>query len=414
VRVRTAVAVVGLLALLGGLVAVGLFTPASGGELDTIWVSDTPRETQSNHHAVGVAGDVIVAPVAEAPGVEAGMSNTSCSLVRLAPADGTVSWRDGVPAADCFTHALTEPAIGDVDGDGDAEAVVATTENALIAHDADTGREEWRVPLRTYGYGRPTVADVTPAPGPAVIVSDITGGVVVAHGNGTVAWRVQLNGTVWQRLSVWSAPVVTDADADGDPEILLGTSRGPVALSATGEVVWSRDGSATYATAAQVDDDPAVELFTGGSDGLAAYDGRNGSTEWSRSLPNARVRTAADGDGDGQVELYVGVPGGDVIAVDAATGETEWSTTLAGESDPIVPAPVVGDVDGDDRPEVVAALGSGTVTVLDPTSGAELAASERSVPIWTMPSLADLDDDGDVEVLVRYGDGRVVALDYTN
>jgi len=61
---------------------------------------------------------------------------------------------------------------------------------------------------------------------------------------------------------------------------------------------------------------------------------------------------------------------------------------------------------------VVRVLNSGTVAVLDPETGAELALYERTVPVWTFPTVHDIDDDGAAEILVRYGDGRVVALEY--
>lgn len=411
-RPRTVVAFAGLVVLLGGLVAFGLIV-SSGGTLEEAWVSDTPRDTQGNHHAVGVGsvGDVIVAPVAEAPGSDIRLTNTSCVLVRLAPANGSVLWRSGIPADACFTHALTEPDIDDIDGDGRLELAVSTTESALVVREARTGTEEWRVPLPTYGYGRPTVANLTPG-GRAVVTSDINGNVAVARTNGSVAWRLALNATSWEGVFVWEAPIVDDVNGDGRREVLFGTNRGPILLSADGNVEWLRNGSATYVTAAQIDEDAPVEVFTAGRSGVRAYDGRSGATEWERSLSNGRIHTADDADGDGTVELYVGRVGGEILALDATTGETEWSTSLSGSDDTITPPPVLGDVDGDGDAEVIAVTRAGIVSVLDAGSGAETARYERNVPIWTFATPADIDDDGSAEILVRYGDGRVVALDY--
>jgi hypothetical protein len=61
---------------------------------------------------------------------------------------------------------------------------------------------------------------------------------------------------------------------------------------------------------------------------------------------------------------------------------------------------------------VVGVLNSGTIRVLDPETGAELALYERNVPIWTFPTVDDLTDDGIEEILVRHGDGRVVMHAY--
>lgn len=412
-RLRTAVALVVLLGALAGAVVVGLGSPAAGGSLAEVWVSDTPRENRANHHAVGVGPDaeVVVAPVAEIPrdGVE--LTNSSCVLARLAPGDGAVRWRAGLPAANCTSHALTEPAIADLDGDGDLEVAAATTADALVVRGVSDGREEWRVDLSTFGYGRPTVGNLTPAPGPEVVASDIGGGVVAATGEGRELWRVDLETLPPEQPTVWERPVVRDLDGDGAPEVLLGTRGGPVVLGADGDLEWYAEGTAVHTATVRTDDD-AVEVVTAGTDGLRAYDGATGDLEWERDLPGSRVRVAADVDGDGSAAVFVGRTDGTVLAVDAATGETRWTTTVAtGDGTGAVP-PVLGDVDGDGTDELVAATNDGTVAVLAPADGAELAAYERSVPVWTFPTPADIDGDGDEEVLVRYGDGRVVALAY--
>ena len=317
-----------------------------------------------------------------------------------------------MPAEECFTHALTQPAIEDVDGDGTAEVLVSSTENALIAYDARTGTEEWRASLATYGYGRPTLATITSSGEPDVVTSDIRGGVVVARGNGSIAWRFGLNTTGWNRVAVWDAPIVDDINGDGRSEILVGSSRGPVVLTPDGDVEWLRNGSTRYVATAPVDEDAALEVFTAGTSAIRAYDGGSGAEEWTRSLSNGRIHTVADADGDGTAGLYVGRFGGDILALNAETGATEWSTSVSSSDDTIVPPPVLGDVTGDGQSEVIAVTETGSVVVLDAASGAELARYERSVPIWTFATPANIDDDSRMEILVRYGDGRVVALEY--
>jgi outer membrane protein assembly factor BamB len=413
-RPRTVAVLGGLFVVCGGLILFGVSISSSGGTLSEAWVSETPRDNQRNHHAVGIGphGAVIVAPVAEVPNSDVQITNTSCELVRLGPENGTILWRTGMPAEYCFSHALTQPAIDDIDDDGTVEVVVSTTENAVIVYDASSGTEEWRAPLETYGYGQPTIANITADSGPEVVTSDIRGGVVVTRGNGSIVWRFGTNTTVWNRVSVWDAPVVDDIDGDTRSEVLVGSTDGPILLSADGGVEWLRNGSATYVATARVDDDPAIEVFTAGSSAIRAYDGASGSEEWTRSLTNGRIHAAADADTDGTVELYVGRFGGEILALDARTGETEWSTSVSRSDDTIIPPPVPGDVTGDGQPEVIAVTETGNVAVLDAESGAELASYERNVPIWTFATPADIDNDGRMEILVRYGDGRVVALDY--
>jgi outer membrane protein assembly factor BamB len=414
-RLVTAVAFLLVFVALAMLVVFGVGITGQGGTLEERWVSDTARENRLNHHAVGVSsdGEVIVAPVAAVPSSGGTPIDTSCALVRLAPSNGSVLWRNGVPPEDCFTHALTEPAIEDIDGDGRLDVISSTTEGAVVAIDARTGREQFRAPLGTYGYGQPTVADLRPEPGREVVTSDINGNVVLVHADGTVAWRTALNESFGGRLSVWDAPTVADIDADGSREIVIGTGSGPAVLSSNGTVEWIGEAGAIDIVVAEVDGDQGSELFTTESGTLRAIDGQSKEEQWRRSLGAlARIRAIADGDGDGTAELYAGLSNGTVVAFDATSGQREWKTTISTAENAVVTAPVLADVGGTISQGVVAATRDGTVAVLDAENGAEVGAYERTVPIWTFVTPADVDGDGDDEILVRYGDGRVVALDY--
>jgi len=135
-------------------------------------------------------------------------------------------WRTGVPAEACFTHAVTEPAIKDVDSDGTLEVIVSSTGRprrlqrderlrrvAILTTDVRLWPSNSSEP-----HGRTRTRDS---------YQRHQGNVAVVHGNGSVAWRVPLNSTRWSRVNVWKAPVVEDLDADGTPEVFLETSRGP-------------------------------------------------------------------------------------------------------------------------------------------------------------------------------------------
>lgn len=410
-RARTAVVLGVCVLALGGIALYGLGLSSSSGQLTEQWVSDTARETTFNHHAVGVGpnGDVVIAPVAELGGSGVEMTETTCSLTRLVPENGSVRWQNGVPAENCFTHALTEPEIEDIDGDGTLEVAASTTEEALVVLDARTGDEQFRVSLPSYGYGRPTAADALPAPGTELFTSDIDGNAVAVYANGSVAWRVPLNESVDGRASVWDPPLVRDVDADGTTEVVFPTKGGLVVLGPDGSVEWTGSNGAVYAAVAQVDGDDSLELLAAAQGTVVAVDGTRGDRQWQRTFRGSSRIRAVSGEGT----LFVGRVNGSVLALDGSDGSTKWATTISTGEESVVASPVLGDVNGDDNPEVLAVTRGGTVSVLNASDGAELARYERSIPLYTFVTPADIDDDGDDELLARYGDGRVVTLDYT-
>lgn len=376
----------------------------SGGSLTHQWTSDTARNNSVNHHAVGAGEGVVVAPVAATPGDD--RSRYSCSLVSLAPESGARDWRAGVPPDQCFTHALTQPAVGDVDGDGRPEVVAASTENVAVVYAAD-GTEQSRIGLSTYGYSRPTLADLTGDGQSEIIATDIGGTVVVAAGNGTVHWRRTVSD------AVWDAPAIGDVDGDDAPEIVVGGIDETVALDPDGTVVWNRSVEGNDVTLVAADGDDALEVAVTGGHGVTLLDGPGGDPAWTTEMRGEpSLHDAGDGDDDGDPELYVGTPGNVVRALDATDGTREWESRLATEENVPTPAPVLGDLTGDGQLELLAVTNGGRALVLDPGTGEKRASYERSVPIWTFATLADVTDDPGQEILLRYGDGRVVALAY--
>jgi outer membrane protein assembly factor BamB len=177
-----------------------------------------------------------------------------------------------------------------------------------------------------------------------------------------------------------------------------------------GSPVWNRSADATTMA---LTDGPEPTVVAGTTQRLRGLNGSTGATRWNRTVAGTpRIHETGDGDGDGDQEVYAGVGGDTVVALDATTGDIEWETPVGEDSRQSTRAPMLGDVTGDNATDVVAVTNAGTVAVLDGETGEELAAHQRTVRVWTFPTLADLDSDGDAEILVRYGDGRDVALDW--
>ncbi|USZ69785.1 PQQ-like beta-propeller repeat protein (plasmid) [Halorussus salilacus] len=407
-RTRTALALVGVVLALGGVAAYGA-TQLGGGTLSERWVSDTARDMQGNHHAPAVAeidGETrVYAPVS-------GRADTDeCGLVALDAGDGSTRWTHPVPPENCTVHAVADPAVADLGGDGDRAVFAATTENVVSGFDPATGDEEFRHELSSYGYTRPIVADFAPGEGEEIVVADVQGELFVVHENGTTAWSRELGMT-------WANPALADFDGDGGEELVVGSAPAEggavTVLDGEGETVWERstDHGVAWLTAGEVDGDPlAVAATTRGE--VVAYEG-DGNRTWRHDFGDyAAVNAVGDGDDDGTPEVYAVAKDGVLRSVDAESGDIEWETTLTNADVQMMPPPALGDLDGDGSPELLAVGNDGSVSVVAPDSGEVLATYERDVPIYKYPTLADIDDDGSDEAVVMYGDGRVAALDYS-
>jgi len=412
-RPRT-LAVLGLLVLLVGGLAVAAFTGTQQSEVEmtTKWVSDTARDSGGNHHAPAagrVQGEgMVYAPVS-------GQADTrNCALVALNGTTGSARWSYPIPPTNCTIHSVADPTLADFDSDGTEEVIAATTEQTVTAYDPLTGDIELRHNLTSYGYTKPIVADFVGDGDPEIIVVDVKGTVFVLKPNGTAVWSKQLSSYTWGQ------PAVADFDGDGDPELTVatgGTGRLYV-FEQNGSMAWnhpqSYEDSITWMTTGDADDDDAVEIVVATTSGrVSMVDGTSGAREWTRNLGSfAAVHAFGDGDGDGTPEVYAVARDGKLRSLDPTTGETEWTTTLTTGDIQMMPPPALGDVTGDGDPELVAVTNDGIVSIVDPESGTILGTYEREAPIYTHPRLADIDGDGDLEAFVMYAHGRVVAFDF--
>ncbi|WP_435347138.1 PQQ-binding-like beta-propeller repeat protein [Haloarchaeobius sp. HRN-SO-5] len=407
-RTRTAVAVVVLVAALAGAVFVGLSSD-DAGTLAVAWTSQPAAGTAGNHH------EPAVATVDDRPTVFAPLSSPrtadACALVALDATDGSERWRYEVPSRHCTIHSVADPTVADADADGDLEVLAATTEAELLALDPGDGTVTRRAPLTDYGYNRPTVTDLDDDGADETLVVDVSGAVRVFAPDGSLEWGVDHD------AYVWANPVVADVDADGATEVVVADRRGrAVTYDANGSVLWNRsvgdDLTVTWMTAADLDDDPAVEYVVGTTAGaVVASDGATGDREW-RFDATALSAVHAVVDVDGRPTVFATAADGSVVAIDGATGTVTWESSVTTEAVKMMPPPVAGDVDGDGAAELVVGSNDGTVAVYDPATGDLLASRSRDVDLLAHPVLADVDGDGRAELYVVYADGRVQRLTY--
>ncbi|MFB6136527.1 MAG: PQQ-binding-like beta-propeller repeat protein [Halobacteriaceae archaeon] len=411
-RLATAVALAVVLAALGGAVAFALLGGSGGGSLAVRWTSDTAVSVEGNHHAVA-AGRVANRSLVFVPR-SGSHDTTECALIALDAGSGSEAWRHRVPPGDCWIHSLATLTLGDYDGDGVREVVAPTTENVVYAFDPATGAVELEHDLSAYGYSPAVVGHLLGGSRRQVAVADAKGTVYVLYPNGTAAWTDD-GGSY-----VWAPPALADFTAGPGNELAVGFGGGYVRVyRPSGDVAWNAsepfDGSLTWMGTGDANGDGKTDVAAATTAGeVVVLDGRDGDVLWERDFGDvAAVDAFGDGDGDGRPEVYAVAGDGVLRALGAATGRVEWTTALTTGDVQMTPPPVLGDVDGDGRPELVAVTNGGAVSVVDPSSGAVLAAYERDVPVWERATVADTDGDGADEIYVVYGDGRVVKLAYT-
>ena len=412
-RARTVVALALVVVALGGL-AIGSFLVDTdlGGEITVLWVSETGREVNGNHHAPAVAqvgdGQFVYAPIS-------GRADTDqCALYGLEASSGERRWRAGIAVPDCTIHSVADPAVADYDGDATDEVLAATTENTLTAYDPRDGSVEFEYALDSYGYTKPLVVNITGYSRPETVVVDVRGTVYVISASGETVWTRDLESTTFGQPTV--------GEFDGDDGLELAVAAGGAGelylFEGDGTPSWDEpvtfDSSITWMATGQADADAASEIVVATAlDGTVAMVDGDSTVFWERDLSTfAAVHGVADGDEDGTEEVYAAAANGDLYSLDAETGETEWRTRLTNADVQMMPPPAVGDVDGDGNQELVAPANDGTVSLVDPRTGEVTAMYERDIPIYTHPTMADIDGDGDAEALVMYGDGRVVAPDF--
>ncbi len=314
---------------------------------------------------------------------------STAGTVYAVQSDGSLAWST-TPLGSTGGY-LSSPAVAELGDGGAPEVVIASLDDSTLrVFDAETGAQEWAVAMGTTGTdllaGSPAVADLLPGVQGLEIAmggskSGHDGSLVIYDRRGNERWSHELDGPSWSKA------LVRDLDGDGVLEMALATG-----VPSTLEVLF-----------------PAAKTG-GGSIYVFEQAGSTWQVRWSDRLSGASLAapTAADLDGDGDLELVIGAEGGQIRVYDAASG-TRLATS-GGWSDTVgLSSAAVGDVDGDGEPEIVAG-GVDGVFALTWRSGRlvedhrivlpQVPAGAGSVDPWVGASvaLADVDGDGDLEV----------------
>ncbi len=371
-------------------------------------------------------------------------------VTELDEASGTVRWSYAAPAP-----VSCDPVLADLEGDGSVDVLLGTAAGHWIEL-GDRGEEA--ASARLYGAVtalRPFHADgdglldcvVESLSGPTVVrgrktiwqrtfAGSLRAAPVLAGRDpilpATVAGRgeaiVRLDGRTGATL--WSAEfghnmirplALADVAGDSGPEVVAWTTGAAMRLLDPGTGAILRDvpvpaGGYADPVAADVDGDGRADLLSlgwweeGASAAIAGgsferlWEVRPGGAMWSGA-------SVGDAERDGRLDLWLATTGGDVLCLDARTGEVRWRRRAAGA---VRAGVAVGSFEPA-GPVVVAvnayAAPNGALQIHDAATGEPLVSAPGAGGTTSRPVFADVDGDGVQEIVVGTAGAGLVAID---
>ncbi len=295
-----------------------------GTDGSTVWVASVGCGSNSGAPAIVIAGsDTLV------------LVNNGSTLYALRASTGSTVWSAST-GGNTLIGIAKSPAVGDIDGDGSYEVVVAG-HSTVYAYDARTGTLEWSASVSNRYYTRTpaTLVDLTGDCIDEVLVSSDNGNIYALNGaDGSTVWVYNISGRM-------SCGPITTADVNGD---------------SINDVIVGHLSSCNCGTPG----------------GVTVIDGSTGSRIWGHTFTGPNMthgggRVVSDFDSDGHLEIAV-VPywsnymcfGDGVFRMyDAATGTLEWTASnVVGEGS------AFADVDGDGCSEIMVLPSAGRATFI--------------------------------------------------
>lgn len=373
----------------------------------------------------GVTGEVWSSPAVGdvtgdgTPEIVVGSLN---SIVRVLRLDGsvltTIDPQRGPNPPSNVGATQASPALGDMNGDGTLDIVIANTGGVLASYSVKNGTlsqiSNIYIPPGFDGATRGIFST------PALGYLDGNSSLDVA----TTTWGQEADGWAgpsltkigalhqWNKDTIWSSPAIGDVDGDGESEIVYGADcEGSSPLQ---EPVCRSNGGGGFVTSVNLD----------------------GSRTWNHYIDNAVIWSSAalaDLNGDGKLDVVVGTGlyawGGAlnqaqrtrVYALNGVNGEELWHRDVAGIP---VGSAAIGEVDGGGSPEVFIITRGGYLYSLDGDNNGSvryqkcILDNSGSCPAGDAAThggvaLADIDGDGAIEAVTQ-GEQRLRVFDATS
>jgi hypothetical protein len=332
----------------------------------------------------------------------------------------------------------SSPAVGDLDDDGYPEVVVGCDDGMLYAFKGN-GSMLKGFPKNTAGSipSSPAIGDLDGDGKPEIIAGSRDGGIYAWHSDGSILCGFPV---ITDSGEIWSSPALGDLYGDGKQEIAIGSKsvcKGLVdclaqyQLSSYNGEIYSLDGKGSslkgfpkslpqandvgYSSPILVDvnQDGKMEIVCAGSHGIyvkTSDDDQEDVRGFPRKVDGIcqdSFLAVGDLDKDNKPEIVAGATDGrlyvwrcdgtDMPGFPIQTGGYARQVTL-------------GDIDGDDFQEILGGSSDNRVHAWK-LNGTEAKGFPKVTldDIETAPTLGDLENDGSLELVVGSNDGQLYA-----
>jgi len=317
--------------------------------------------------------------------------------------DGTLLWEQELPKTAMAIDAY------DLDNDGKGEVVVGCKDHKLYCYDF-AGNQRWAVLTPADPY----FPEIEPATGEVkqVKCADIDGdgdGEIVIGSSNWFAYAYDHEGNkLWGTLNWAHQPTAIAFPQMGEGKLaaLISTTYNDAnVFSPEGKKIHSVSvgyhGAAMSVAAGDMDGNGKDELLVGSRVGGFHCNELGSKKAWAKFM-GAEVSQVAVADltGDGKLEAIAGSKNFHLLVTDA-DGEVLWAKNV-GEA---ILDFVVADVNADGTPEIIVATEGGMVRVVD--AGGNIVATFSTGGNVTKIIAADLNGDGKIQIAAGCDDGFV-------